>query len=386
MISAGEASGDLHAASALHELSALQSDFTSFGMGSDKLSAAGTELLVDFGDLSVIGFVDVLLNYPRFMARLKLLRQAMIERKPDLLVLVDFPDFNFKLAETAKSQNIPILYYISPKFWAWRAGRLQRLKALVTHMAVIFPFEVDYFKRENIPVTYVGNPLVDSAKSPYSGAEARAYLGLQANTTTIGLLPGSRHSELQRNLPVMLEAASLLCRSDDKKIQFVLPRAKSLSAEAVETLTQQNSEVSLKIVDGEACNVMRACDAVICASGTATLETAMIGTPSVLVYRISAINYAIMSRLIRIRDIGLVNIVAGKRIVPELVQHKATAENIATAVELLINEPQHAENMRSELALVREKMGEAGASKRVAALIIQVAAMHKISSTSNQPA
>jgi len=371
MISAGEASGDLHAANVLTELTAVQTNITSFGMGSDKLKSAGAELLVDFGELSVIGFVDVLRNYPRFMARLKLLRRAMLERKPDLLVLVDFPDFNFKLAATAKSLGIPILYYISPKFWAWRAGRLNRLKQLVTHMAVIFPFEVEYFKQADIPVTYVGNPLVDSAVSPYSVSEARAHLQLNTHYTTVGLLPGSRNGELQRNLPVMLEAAKLL-QPRHQNIQFVLPRAASLSVTAVNDVVAEHlgPALSLKIVGGEACNVMRACDATICASGTATLENAMIGTPSVLVYRISAINYAIMSRLIRIRDIGLVNIVAGKRIVPELVQDDATPINIANAIDELLSVPEKATKMRTDLAEVKNRMGSGGASRRVAELII----------------
>lgn len=371
MVSAGEASGDLHASHALQALYRTDTPYTSFGMGSDKMAAAGTELLVDFGDLAVIGFVDVIVNYPRFLERLKLLRQAMQQRKPDLLVLVDFPDFNFKLAETAKALGIPVLYYISPKFWAWRPKRLQRLGQLVTHMAVIFPFEVDYFERENIAVTYVGNPLVDSAVSPYSAAQAREHLGLDRNAKTLGLLPGSRRGELKRILPLLLETAQEL-RLRYPDIQFVLPKAATLDAKLISQIVNDQpakNAVSPVVIDGDACNVMRACDITICASGTATLENAMIGTPTVLVYKINALNYAIMSRLIRIADIGLVNIVAGKRIVPELVQHEATPQRIIAEVARLLDQPDQADIMRTELAVVRQKMGDPGASDRVAELI-----------------
>ena len=371
MVSAGEASGDLHASHALQALSRTDTSYSCFGMGSEKLEAAGAELLVDFGDLAVIGFVDVLVNYPRFLARLKLLRQAMHRRKPDLLLLVDFPDFNFKLAKTAKQLGIPVLYYISPKFWAWRPSRLHRLGELVSHMAVIFPFEVPYFERENIPVTYVGNPLVDSAVSSFTTEQARQHLGLDPVALTVGLLPGSRQGELKRLLPLLLESAHAL-QQQYSAIQFVLPKAASLTTQAVdEILAEQPADkhVLPLVTDGDACNVMRACDVTICASGTATLENAMIGTPTVLVYKINALNYAIMSRLIRIADIGLVNIVAGKRIVPELVQHDARPERIVAEVAALLNSPEQASAMRADLTRVREKMGSPGASDRLAALI-----------------
>lgn len=365
----------MHAANALLALSAIDVPYTSFGMGSDRLAAAGAELLVDFGELSVIGFVDVLLNYHKFSARLKLLKQALETRKPDLLVLVDFPDFNFKLAKKARSLGIPVLYYISPKFWAWRSGRLQQLKQLVTHMAVIFPFEVEHFERVNVPVTYVGNPLVDSAKSSLTTEQARQYFNLNSGNPTVGLLPGSRNGELQRNLPVMLEASSRLSVIHPS-LQYILPCAPSLAADAVGEIIQKhdvNSSIDIHIVDGDACNAMRACDVTICASGTATLENALIGTPSVLVYRISPINYAILSRLIQVADIGLVNIVAGQRIVPELVQHEATGENIASAVNRLLGNSAEAQQMRVDFAKVREKLGTTGASAKVADLIVKLA-------------
>lgn len=377
MVSAGEASGDAHAA---HALEALDVPYTSFGMGASELEAQGTELLVDCRDLAVIGFVDVLKNYHRFLKRLSLLRQAMAERKPDLLFLTDFPDFNLKLAETAKSLGIPVLFYVSPQLWAWRSGRIHRIGRLVDHMAVLFPFEVPYYTKENIPVTYVGNPVVESAVSQYDQSGARESLGLSQHGPIVGLLPGSRPSELQRLLPVMLEAASLL-HQQSESLQFVLPMAATLSKEALEVILAQYQQqcdsanlqpVTLTIIEQRACDVMRASDVVICASGTATLETALIGTPMVLVYKVSAVNYAIMKRLIRIPDIGLVNIVAGKRVVPELVQHDATAANIVKETQKLLTDTTARNTMIDALAAVTASMGDGNASERVAVLIRQL--------------
>jgi len=374
MISAGEASGDAHGAHAIEALKHDQPDIRVFGMGAGHLRLAGTELIVDCRDLAVIGFVDVLLNYHKFLQRLRLLRNSMRERKPDLLVLVDFPDFNLKLAETARELGIPVLFYVSPQIWAWRAKRIHRIGKLVDHMAVLFAFEVPYYERENIPVTFTGNPLVDDVDCDLSQAEARAQLGLDPSSLTVALLPGSRQSELSRHLPVMLEAADWLTEQFAARglaIQSVLPRAQSLP---VDSLTTRLSECRNPptVIDGNAYTAMRAANAVIVASGTATLETALVGTPMVLIYRMNRLNYALMRRLIKLKDIGLVNIVAGQRIVPELLQHDASAVRIGKEILKLLDNADAARQQRDDFARVRDKLGAGGASKRVAALMLKM--------------
>jgi len=220
MVSAGEASGDAHAAHALQALSDQHIVFDSYGMGADKLQAQGTELIVDCRDLAVIGFVDVLINYPKFMKRLRILREHMRNNKPDILLLVDYPDFNLKLAETAKQLNIPVLFYVSPQVWAWRAGRVPRIGSLVSHMAVLFPFEVDIYEKAGIPVTYVGNPVVADATSDFSREEACIRAELATDKAVIALLPGSRSGEIKRNMNVMLETACLI-RQQQTTAQFM---------------------------------------------------------------------------------------------------------------------------------------------------------------------
>ncbi len=370
MISAGEASGDAHAAHAIAELQQHYPTITTFGMGAGELQATGTELIVDCRDLAVIGFVDVLLNYHKFLQRLKKLRTVMRERKPDILILVDFPDFNLKLAETAKDLGIPVMFYVSPTVWAWRPKRIHRIGKLVDHMAVLFPFEVPYYERENIPVTYTGNPLVDDVACDLTQPEALASVGLSLDKPTVALLPGSRPGELKRHLPVMLETAHILT-TRHPGIQFVMPRAATLSEQDVASHLE-SAAVNLKVIEGNTHTVLRAADAVICASGTATLETALIGTPMVVIYKLSSLNYQLMSRLIKIRDIALVNIVAGYRIVPELIQDDANAENIGIQLSALLTNQQLADTQRKNFTMVREKLGDGGASRKVAEVIKQL--------------
>lgn len=377
MISAGEASSDMHAAHAITALRTRGVEFDCFGMGADKLKAAGMELTLDCRELAVIGIVDVLINYPRFMRRLATLRKTMEERRPDLLIIVDYPDFNLKLAETAKELGIPVLFYISPQIWAWRKKRIHRIGQLVSHMAVLFPFEVDVYEKAGIPVTYVGHPLVDDAKSEFTQLEARDHLGIQHNPAIgntesaqeklVALLPGSRNGELKRNLPVMLETAAVL-KKNYPNTEFVLPVAPTLERATVDELLKQ---VSFKVhtVNSQSYHAMRAADAVLSASGTATLETAMLGTPMAVMYVINSINYAIMKRLIQIDDIGLVNIVAGKRICQEFVQERAEPTAMAQELEKCLFDLEYRRTMEAELDIVKEKMGTGGASQRVAELI-----------------
>ncbi|WP_088920103.1 lipid-A-disaccharide synthase [Granulosicoccus antarcticus] len=371
MVSAGEASGDAHAAHAIEALRDQAVQATCFGMGADALQKVGVELIVDCRDLAVIGIVDVLINYPRFMKRLALLRETMRQRMPDILVIVDYPDFNLKLAQTAKSLGIPVLFYISPKVWAWRAGRVERISKLVSHMAVLFPFEVEIYQQAGVPVTYVGNPVVADAVSAFTIQEARQHFNLQTDKPVVTLLPGSRTGEIMRNLPAMLATASIIARQVPD-CQFLLPVAPTLSASFINETIGQSDIASLSVVTGDSRHAMRAADVALVASGTATLETAMVGTPLVVMYIINQINYAIMKRLIKIPDISLVNIVAGKRIVPEYVQHEATPEAMASDVLSLMHDDQRRQQMHTEFSRLKELMGDEGASTRVAELILQL--------------
>ncbi len=372
MVSAGEASGDAHAAHAIEALKSTVENVKCFGMGADALQAVGVELIVDCRELAVIGIVDVLINYPRFMKRLTLLRETMRQRKPDVLLIVDYPDFNLKLAHTAKSLGIPVLFYISPKVWAWRAGRVTRIAELVTHMAVLFPFEVEIYQQAGVPVTYVGNPVVADAVSTFSVTDARRHFNLLTDSPVVTLLPGSRTGEINRNLPAMLSTASIIA-DEIPECQFLLPVAPTLDASFINDTIGDSGPALLSVVTGDSRDAMRAADVALVASGTATLETAMMGTPLVVMYIISQINYAIMKRLIKIPDISLVNIVAGRRIVPEYVQHEATPEAMARDVLSLMRDDARRGQMQAELQRLKNMMGDGGASERVAQLVVQMA-------------
>jgi len=374
MVSAGEASSDAHAAHALLALAEQDPTCSSFGMGAGALQGIGTELIVDCRELAVIGIVDVLINYPKILQRLRLLRNTMRQRKPDLLLLVDYPDFNLKLAETARELGIPVLFYISPKVWAWRAGRIPRIGRLVSHMAVLFPFEVAIYERAGIPVSYVGNPVVEDAVSEFSREAACEHFNMATAQPLITLLPGSRRSEIQRNLPVMIEAAKRV-KAQIPECQFLLPVAPTLAESFIrETIGESigSHDLALCVVKGNSRDAMRAAHVALVASGTATLETALIGTPMIVMYIVNTINYAIMSRLIRIPDISLVNIVAQKRIVPEYVQHEAKPDIIAADLVSLLNNKQRRTDMLKELHNVKTLMGQSGASGKVALLIRQL--------------
>lgn len=367
MISAGEASGDMHASLALEELAKAGVEFTSFGMGGPKLEALGTELVLDCRELSVIGIFEVLIQYRKLLKKLNHLRDSLRREKPDMLVIVDYPDFNLKLAETAKELDIPVLFYISPQVWAWREKRVYRIGSLVSMMAVIFPFEVPFYERANVPVRYVGHPLVDEVHSELSYDDARQELCNNSEQQTLGLLPGSRNGEVKRVLPTMLATLDKVLEKHPN-LNVLLPCAVTLDRALLSNLLSEHKD-RVKVIDGRAYDVMQACDAVISASGTATLETAMMGVPMTIVYKINAMSYAIMSRMIRIKNIGLVNIVAEKEIVQEFIQKKAAPVDIAIEVDKLLTDTTYAHKMRDEMQLVRQKMGDGGGSKNVALLL-----------------
>lgn len=367
MICAGEASGDLHAANLIHELRQLEPALAVEAMGSDKLREAGADILVDCRDLAVVGLVEVIKHWKEIQAALELLKQRLHENRPDLLILVDYVEFNLKLAKAAKDMGIKVMFYVSPQVWAWRAGRVPKIGQAIDMMAVIFPFETEIYEQHNIPVRFVGHPLAEEVHPTMDKAQALQSFALSDKKKTVALLPGSRKSEIGRILPIMLESAKLVRDTLGDSVQFVLPVAPTLSSEDLQPLLS-NSVVPVQLVKGQSHDVVNVADAAMVASGTATLEVALLGTPMSIVYRVSKLSYTIMSRMIQVEHIGLANIVAGERVVPEFIQDYANPWLIAEEVVRQLTDSHYAAVMCSKLGTVKEKLGSGGGSRAVATL------------------
>lgn len=370
LIVAGEASGDHHAARLIQQVHQSHPDIHFAGIGGEHMRAAGVEIMVDAADMAVVGLVEVLAHYPTLHAALQTMRRALAERKPDLLILVDYPDFNLRLAKTAKELGIKVLFYISPQIWAWRQKRVYKIKKLVDMMAVVFPFESHFYEQAGVPVRFVGHPLVDEVHSALSKTEAQQAFGLDPARPVLGLFPGSRRGEIKRLLPTFLEAAQRI-QQQMPEVQFILPRATTLKEELLrEYLDPCPLEITL--VAGRSYDVMRSCDSIISASGTATLEIALMQVPLVVAYRIAPLSYAIMSRLVKVDHIALCNIVAGERIAPELIQHDAQPERIAQATLELLQDSRERQRMQEKMKHIRERLGESGASRKIAQLCLEM--------------
>jgi len=367
LIIAGEASGDLHGANLVKSLNEQDSTVAVYGVGSRKMREAGVQMLADASEISVVGATEVLIHIGAIYRVYATLKRFLREERPDLLVLIDFPDFNIMTGKAARKLGIPVLYYISPQVWAWRKGRVNTIAKLVQIILVVFPFEVDLYRPTGVDVRFIGHPLADVVYSPYTRDEARNRLGLARDRRTVALLPGSRRKEIMHLLPDMLKAAKLL-RERFPDIQFVLPVAPTLAHGLVERYVAA-SGVPVSIVDGQVYDVLRASDAAIVTSGTATLETGLMAVPMVIVYRISWLSYMIGRMFIHVKHIGLVNIVAGRTVVPELIQDDVTPERIAREIEGVLADPAAYRRMHDDLKQVRRLLGDGGASRRAAAVI-----------------
>jgi lipid-A-disaccharide synthase len=360
---AGEASGDLHGAHLIDALRQRLPDVHISGAGGIAMKAAGAQIVVDIRDLSVMGITAVFVKVPQILGHMARLKRLLAERRPDLLILIDFQDFNLHLAGHAKKIGIPVLFYISPKVWAWRAGRIRKIKRRVDHMAVIFPFEKSYYDKHGVPATFVGHPLMDGAP-PENAHEQGHPLGLNR---AMALLPGSRESEVIRLLPEMLKAARIL-QQDDPGLQFVISRAPSIDAALIEYLAQVHGVAHTRITDDPVYTIFRRCRLAVVASGTASLEAAIYGIPTIIVYSVSTLSYMIAKLLVHVPHIGLANLIANKRVLPELVQDQAVAPEIAATAQHLLSDGEAYRRMQSELRAIRKKLGRAGASDRVAAI------------------
>jgi lipid-A-disaccharide synthase len=364
---AGEASGDQLAAGVVRALQQRNPSIAFFGMAGPAMRETGVEAIARSEELSVMGLIEVLKQLPRLLRLLKRMRTALRERKPDLVILVDVPDFNLKLAKTATQLGIPVLYYVSPQVWAWRKKRVYKIARVVSHMAVLFPFELAVYKQAQVPVTHVGHPLARTLHRQHVPPVARAELGLEPTRKTIGLFPGSRRSEVERLLPVLLQTAKQLAANEP--VQFVLSQAQSLDDDLFAAAT--DSDLPLICVRGQSARVAEACDAVIAASGTLTLELALLEVPMVIVYRAAPLTWAIFSRLVKIPHVSLVNILLEHRAVPELLQHRVNPGEILEALQPLLT-PAGAAAQQRELASIRGLLGDGDASAKVAALAEQL--------------
>ncbi|MDT8419567.1 MAG: lipid-A-disaccharide synthase [Desulfuromonadales bacterium] len=371
MIVAGESSGDLHGGNLLRAAAEIDPGLRFFGVGGERMRKAGCRILFPAEELSVMGLVEVAFQLPRILQRLRQLKKILRSpQKPDLLVLIDFPDFNLRLAKAAKEAGVPVLYYISPKVWAWRSGRIRTIAQRVDRLALIFPFEPALFAGEDVEAVYVGNPLLDEFSGLAMEAEPLHGCRPRGNVRTVGIFPGSRRSELRYIFPTLLETAERIIRQQPD-IRFLLPVAPSLEKSYFE---QRLAETGLpfEIVEGNIYRAAACCDAILCVSGTVTLQIALAGTPMVILYKASPLSYAIGSRLVKIDHFGLANIVAGKRIVPEYVQDEANPETLGREILRLLNDREHAGLMRQELARVRQLLGEPGCSRKVAIMAAEM--------------
>lgn len=366
MLIAGEASGDQYGALLIRAFREKHPGAQFFGIGGDLMQEEGMELLSHIRDTAIMGFVEVVKHYPFLKELFRSCQDAYRDRHADAVVLIDYPGFNLRLAEKIREQGGRVLYYISPQVWAWGAHRLRKMRRIIDHLAVVFPFEESFFAGHGIPATFVGHPLLEILE--HSDRDAfLAQWNLPADQPLLALLPGSRKQEIDRLLPAMLEAAEILTERHDCAVAVG-------AARQPDALYEQylKDYPSVTLIRGATHALMQHAHSAVVASGTATVETAYYETPMVVVYRASPLNYAIGRRLIRVDDIAMVNILADKRIVPELLQSDVTPEYIARYMSHYFSDPAQYEQTRRELGRVKEKMGTVGASARVAELLAQL--------------
>jgi lipid-A-disaccharide synthase len=370
MIVAGEASGDMHGASLVREMLKIDPALNFYGIGGNKLQEAGVKLLANASTMAVVGLTEVISKLRSILKIMNMMKKSLDKYRPDLVILIDYPDFNLPLAKAAKKRGIKIFYYISPQVWAWRKSRINKIKRLVDKMAVILPFEVDTYAAKGFVVDYVGHPLLDLVKPSYSKQESRKMFNLDESKTTIGLLPGSRQSEVIKLLPEMLRAAEILAQKI-QNLQFILPLADTLEEKTVGDIVS-GFTIKVKVISGQTYDAVSCCDLAIVASGTATLETALLGVPMIIIYKISLLSYFIGKLVVNVKNIGLANIIAGKTVVPELIQGKANAQSIAAEAVAILTTVERKKEMMNELAEIRAKLGKPGAAIRAAQLALDM--------------
>ena len=371
MLVVGEASGDMHAASLVKALLKRDPNLTFFGVAGDQLQRTSFETLFTVSKLTGMGLLELAGNIKNIIAAYRLLRRTLRTRRPSLLILIDFPEFNLRLARLAKKLAVPVLYYVSPQVWAWRRGRIREIAQVVDKMAVVFPFEVEFYERHHVPVEFVGHPLLDVVRVSQKRESILSELGLDKERPVIALLPGSRRKEIAYHLPVMVAAATELKRVE--QAQFFCVRASTLDRAELQKELDHAGFV-IPIVEGGRYNAVNAADLVWAASGTATLETALLEKPMIVVYRVSWVTYWLARLLVKIEYIGIANIIAGRPIVPELVQSDLSSKRLVQESQAILNDHDARRTMIANLRMLREQLGAPGAANRVAELAVSLMA------------
>ena len=370
LLSVGDASGDVIAGDFVRELRSLRPGIQLSGLGGPEMARAGVELIVDQSEMATGGFLELIPELPQIVSAWRRMKAQLEATRPDLVVLVDSSGFNLPFAKQARRLGIPTLYYVSPQVWGWRTGRIRKLAARVTRLAVIFPFEVDVYAGTGVPVEFVGHPLAErlaEAREKFDPATLRATLGLAESATVVALLPGSRRSEMRTLLPLQLEVARVLQRSRPE-LHFVIPRASTVARETLDAGIRDagfGDDAPITVLDGRAHELLAGADVALCKPGTSTLEAALLGCPTVVAARTSAFTAWLVRRLIRVDSLVMPNLIAGRPIVPEFYQDEARPEAVAAAVLELL-EPEAGDAQRSALKEVRDQLNRGGAARRAA--------------------
>ena len=370
LLVAGEVSGDLHGSHLVEAIQSVDPEIQFFGVGGEGLKRAGMKILYPSQSLSVVGITEVFFKLRAILKALQGLKKSIERERPDLVILIDFPDFNLRLAKIAHRRGIPILYYISPQVWAWRPKRIKLIARLVTKMIVLFPFEFPLYEAAGVDVEWVGHPLLDIVKPTLSKEKAFQQFGLDPNRRTVGLLPGSRIHEIERLLPPLLASAHLL-QEEIPDLQFVIPLAPGLPKTLLSPW-MKNISVPVKVVEGFTYDVMNLSELLIAASGTVTLEGAILGKPMIIIYKVSLPSSWVARALVRLDHIGLVNLVAEKEIAPELLQRDVNPQRISDEALRILRDPILSRKMVESMGEVRQKLGEPGAAQRAAHITLSL--------------
>jgi lipid-A-disaccharide synthase len=368
LVVSGEPSGELYAAELVRHLRELRPGLEVFGLGGDRLQAQGATLLAHVRDLAVVGLLEVVSHLRQIRGVFRRVLDEVDRERPQAAVLVDYPDFNLRLARELHRRGVPVVYYVSPQIWAWRMGRIRTIRETVAQMLVIFPFEEALYRDAGVPVRFVGHPLVDLVR-PESRADFLRGQGVSPERDVVAVLPGSRPKEIAHNLPGLAGAIALL-RAWRPDLEFLLPLAPSIDPALLDSALRG---LPVRLVpQGGAQSVLASCQVAMVASGTATVEAAILGAPMVVVYRLSALTHFLGSRLVNVPHVAMANLIAGKRAVPELIQDEFTPERVAGEVRALLEQPERRQAMKADLAEVRRRLGEKGASRRAAEAVGEV--------------
>jgi lipid-A-disaccharide synthase len=370
LIVAGEASADLHGSNLVRAMKRLDPAISFYGIGGKHMEEAEVKILIPASDMAVVGLTEVFSKIHKIVKARRKLKSLLKNNRPDLFIPIDYPGFNIHMAGLAKRYNVPVLYYISPQVWAWRTGRVKKIAKRVDCMAVILPFEEGFYRERGVDVEYVGHPLLDSIPQDLDRVKIIRKMDLENAYPVLGVLPGSRNEEIENHLPVMIKAVEILS-SRYPHLRCLLPIAPTITPDLIQSFLKQSS-AEINISQSSFYETLTACDLALVASGTATVETAIMAVPMVLVYRASPITYWVAKRFIKVPFVGLVNLVAGERVIPELLQNDVTPDRLAHEALEILEGGQKRENMIEKLGMVKERLGRGGASEKTARIAMEM--------------